>query len=95
MSGDATSKLRVIERAGLAHRIEVCAGDSGDAAVTVRGLDGRVVERIETRPSLFEPLHRPFAPGTGELLVARALLALLRLPGGASLLCRWHAMRKP
>jgi hypothetical protein len=48
---------------------------------------------IEERPDLFEPLHRPFALGRGERLVARLLLALLRLPGGAVLLRRWHAGR--
>jgi hypothetical protein len=49
--------------------------------------------RIEERPDLFDELHRPFALGRSERLVARLLLALLRLPGGAGLLRRWHAGR--
>jgi hypothetical protein len=49
--------------------------------------------RIVERPDLFDELHRPFALGRGERLVARLLLALLRLPGGAGLLRRWHAGR--
>lgn len=48
---------------------------------------------IEERPELYEHLHRPFALRGGERLVARLLLALLRLPGGAGLLRRWHAGR--
>jgi hypothetical protein len=95
MSGDATSELCVFERAGSAGRVEVCAGRLGDAVVTVHDVDGRVVERIETRPSLFEPLHRPFALGSGDRIAARALLALLRFPGGARLLRLWHAKRSP
>jgi len=49
--------------------------------------------RIEERPDLYADLHRPFALGRGERLVARLLLALLRWPGGAVLLRRWHAGR--
>lgn len=48
---------------------------------------------VETRPDLYEVLHRPFALGAGDRLAARALLALLRLPGGARLLRAWHARR--
>ncbi len=48
---------------------------------------------IAERPSMFGNLHRPFALRTGERLAARVLLALLRLPGGARLLRRWHAGR--
>ncbi|HET8692800.1 MAG TPA: hypothetical protein VFM30_11760 [Steroidobacteraceae bacterium] len=51
------------------------------------------VDRIAERPGLFEALHRPFRLGGGERLAARALLALLRLPGGAKLLRLWHAGR--
>lgn len=53
----------------------------------------RAVDAIEVRPGLYADLHRAFALGTGERLAARALLALLRLPGGAALLRRWHAGR--
>jgi hypothetical protein len=49
--------------------------------------------QIVERPELYERLHRPFALGRGERLAARVLLALLRLPGGAGLLRRWHARR--
>ncbi len=49
--------------------------------------------QIVSRPDLYAALHRPFALGRGERLAARILLALLRLPGGASLLRRWHATR--
>jgi hypothetical protein len=53
----------------------------------------RAVDAIEVRPELYAQLHRPFALGAGERLAARVLLALLRLPGGAGLLRRWHARR--
>ena len=49
--------------------------------------------QIVARPDLYAELHRPFALGRGERLAARLLLALLRLPGGAGLLRRWHANR--
>ena len=55
--------------------------------------DARAIDRIEMRPSLFEELHRPYALGVADRLVARCLLALLRLPGGAKLLRLWHAGR--
>lgn len=48
---------------------------------------------IVARPDLYAEMHRPFALGRGERLAARVLLALLRLPGGAGLLRRWHARR--
>jgi len=44
-------------------------------------------------PGLYATLHQPFALGRGERVAARVLLALLRLPGGAGLLLRWHARR--
>jgi hypothetical protein len=50
-------------------------------------------DRITERPALFDVLHRPFALAGGERLAARALLVLLRLPGGAKLLRLWHAGR--
>ncbi len=48
---------------------------------------------VVERPGLFATLHQPFALGRGERIAARVLLALLRLPGGAGLLLRWHAGR--
>ena len=53
----------------------------------------RDVLRIELRPELYAPLHRPFALSAAERVAARALLLLLRLPGGARLLRRWHTSR--
>ena len=55
--------------------------------------DARPDFQITSRPELYAELHRPFALGRGERLAARVLLALLRLPGGAGLLRRWHANR--
>lgn len=51
------------------------------------------VSLIEPRPGLLEPLGAPFALKPRERGVARVLLALLRLPGGARLLRAWHARR--
>jgi hypothetical protein len=48
---------------------------------------------VVERPGLYAALHQPFALGRGERMAARVLLALLRLPGGAGLLLRWHARR--
>jgi len=53
----------------------------------------RSVDRIDERPALLEPLHRPFALSVGDRIAVRMLLWLLRLPGGARLLRRWHAGR--
>ena len=52
------------------------------------------VETIEECPALYEPLHRPFRLSTADRLAVRVLLWLLRLPGGAGLLRRWHAHRR-
>lgn len=127
MSGDATSELRVVERAGPARRVVLRADAAGGADLWVFGgydgpalpaLLGRVrpeplaenryrlaaaggavefgasvADRIAMRPSLLEALHRPFALGFRDRFAARTLLALLRLPGGARLLRRWHARR--
>jgi hypothetical protein len=49
--------------------------------------------QIVERPGLYATLHQPFELGRGERIAARVLLALLRLPGGAGLLLRWHARR--
>ena len=51
------------------------------------------VEQLEECPALYEPLHRPFRLSTSDRLAVRVLLWLLRLPGGAALLRRWHAHR--
>jgi hypothetical protein len=52
------------------------------------------VEQIEEWPGLYEPLHRAFRLSTADRLAVRTLLWLLRLPGGAALLRRWHARRR-
>ena len=64
------------------------AGDEGSIEFRARAVDA-----IELHPGLFEGLHRRFALRAGERMAARLLLALLRLPGGARLLRRWHAGR--
>jgi hypothetical protein len=53
----------------------------------------RAVDEIEARPTLFDSLHKPFALTARDRLAVRCLLALLRVPGGARLLRRWHAGR--
>jgi hypothetical protein len=55
--------------------------------------EARLVDRVELRPALYAPLHRRFTLSTLERLAVRVLIALLRLPGGARLLRRWHARR--
>jgi hypothetical protein len=64
--------------------------DGDDRAIQ---FDARTVDEIEVRPALYSELHRRFAPGAGDRLAVRILLALLRLPGGAGLLRRWHARK--
>ena len=51
------------------------------------------VEQLEECPALYEPLHRPFRLSASDRLAVRVLLWLLRIPGGAALLRRWHAHR--
>lgn len=55
--------------------------------------ESAAIERIEARPALYAGLHRSFALSTTDRVAVRLLLALLRLPGGAGLLRRWHASR--
>lgn len=55
----------------------------------------RAVEIIDEQPSLYEPLHHPFALSGADRFAVRILLWMLRLPGGARLLRRWHAGRSP
>ena len=50
-------------------------------------------EQLDECPSLYEPLHRAFRLSGSDRLAVRVLLWLLRLPGGAALLRRWHAHR--
>jgi hypothetical protein len=77
-------------------------GDSGPAPRSWRISCGEgrfefralAVEQIEECPALYEPLHRPFRLSTADRLAVKALLWLLRLPGGAALLRRWHAHRR-
>lgn len=52
------------------------------------------VERLHPCPELYEPLHRRFALSATDRVAARVLLWLLRLPGGARLLSRWHSRRR-
>ena len=65
----------------------------------IRSIEGRfefqafAVQMIEECPALYAPLHRPFSLSTVDRLAIRILLWLLRLPGGAGLLRRWHAHR--
>ena len=53
----------------------------------------QAVEQLDEWPSLYEPLHRSFRLSGSDRLAIRVLLWLLRLPGGAALLRRWHAHR--
>lgn len=55
----------------------------------------RAVDLIEERPALYQPLHRSFALSGTDRFALRVLLWMLRLPGGARLLRRWHAGRSP
>ncbi|MGQ0383608.1 MAG: hypothetical protein ACT4UP_02810 [Gammaproteobacteria bacterium] len=63
------------------------------AAEGVFEFRARSVDRIDEQPQLYEPLHRPFALTAGDRAAVGILLWLLRLPGGARLLRRWHAER--
>jgi hypothetical protein len=82
---DALTDPRIVPQGADSWRIE-SEGRSVD-------FTARAVDAIEVRPALYAELHRAFALGRGERLAARLLLALLRLPGGARLLRRWHAGR--
>jgi hypothetical protein len=52
------------------------------------------VEQLEEFPALYEPVHRSFRLSAWDHLAVRVLLWLLRLPGGAALLRRWHVHRR-
>lgn len=77
---------------------------AGDPGVTperwrIRCAEGQfeftaqAVAVMEEQPVLYEALHRPFGLSTADRLALRVLLWILRLPGGAVLLRRWHAHR--
>ena len=76
-------------------------GDSGlfPRGWRIRSAEGnhefraQAIEQLVECPALYEPLHRPFRLSRSDRLAVRVLLWLLRLPGGASLLRRWHAHR--
>ncbi len=51
------------------------------------------LDYLEEQPALFSPLHREFALKAIDRIAVRVLLWLLRLPGGARLLRRWHSQR--
>lgn len=53
----------------------------------------RAVQQVDERPALYGHLHRSFALSATDRLAVRLLLWLLRLPGGARLLRRWHRSR--
>lgn len=55
----------------------------------------RAVDVVEERPALYQPLHRSFVLSATDRFALRILLWMLRLPGGARLLRRWHAGRSP
>lgn len=61
----------------------------GDFAFNARGL-----ERLEPQPALFDGLLAPFALRARDRTLVGVLLKLLRLPGGAWLLRRWHSRRR-
>lgn len=76
-------------------------GDRAAGRWCLRSIEGdfsfraRAVEVIDERPGLYEPLHRPFLLSGADRFAVRVLLWMLRLPGGARLLRRWHAGRSP
>ena len=83
-----------VSNAVLEHRDQI-GSDSWRLSCDQGSFDfgAQAVEQIETRPALYARLHRPFALSLADRLAVRCLLALLRLPGGAKLLRRWHARR--
>jgi hypothetical protein len=54
----------------------------------------RGLELLEPKPELFAELLAPFALGQRDRWLVGILLKLLRLPGGAWLLRRWHSRRR-
>lgn len=54
----------------------------------------RSIEVLEPQPALFDGLLSTFALKQRDRRLVGVLLKLLRLPGGAWLLRRWHARRR-
>ena len=65
------------------------SGAQGQFDFRARGL-----ELLEPKPDLFAELLAPFALGQRDRWLVGILLKLLRLPGGAWLLRRWHSRRR-
>jgi hypothetical protein len=65
------------------------SGAQGQFDFHARGL-----ELLEPKPDLFAELLAPFALGQRDRWLVGILLKLLRLPGGAWLLRRWHSRRR-
>jgi hypothetical protein len=63
--------------------------DEGAVEFRARGM-----EVLAPQPALFDKLLAPFALKPRDRRLVRVLLKLLRLPGGAWLLRRWHARRQ-
>lgn len=85
---EAISNLQVVARESAAAGSWRLSSDQGRFDFAAQAVD-----RVETRPALFEQLHRPFALTATDRIAVRLLLALLRLPGGARLLRSWHSRR--
>lgn len=54
----------------------------------------RGMDVLQPQPGLFDELLAPFALKRRERRLVGVLLRLLRLPGGAWLLRRWHSRRR-
>jgi len=65
------------------------AAAEGEFRFSARG-----VEQVERRPGTFDGLLAPFALRPRDRRAVGVLLRLLRLPGGAWLLQRWHSRRR-
>jgi hypothetical protein len=80
-----------IERIGAGHMPQGWHLTSAEGQFEFRAL---AVEQLDEWPALYEPLHRAFRLSAADRLAVRVLLWLLRIPGGAALLRRWHAHRR-
>lgn len=88
----ATLTGPAVERIGVAGRVP--QGWCMNCAEGRYEFRARALEQLDERPALYEPLHRAFRLSGPDRLAVRVLLWLLRLPGGAALLRRWHAHRR-
>jgi hypothetical protein len=87
---------------GVLHARERGVVESGDGRKRGRlrcregefAFEARAVERLESVTGLFEPLLADFSLRSRDRLMVRVLLRLLRWPGGAWLLRRWHVRRQ-